>query len=55
MFTFHFALAQSAEELSVNANEVVVVLSDPGDRWLEVKRETQLCSGYVPASYVHLI
>ena len=49
---FFFTLAQNSEELSVTANEVVMVIEDPGDGWLKVKRGSE--SGYVPSSYVQL-
>lgn len=35
------------------ANDVVIVIGDLGDGWLEVKRGADL--GYVPASYVQYI
>lgn len=37
----------------MTANEVVVVIEDPGDGWLKVKRGAD--SGYVPSSYVQLL
>ena len=49
---FFFTLAQNSDELSVTANEVVMVIEDPGDGWLKVKRGND--SGYVPSTYVQL-
>ena len=49
---FFFTSAQNSEELSVTANEVVMVIEDPGDGWLKVKRGND--SGYVPSTYVQL-
>ena len=37
-------------ELSVTANEVVMVIEDPGNGWLLVNRGTD--SGYIPSAYV---
>jgi len=34
----------------VTANEVVMVIEDPGDGWLKVKRGEE--DGYIPSSYV---
>ena len=42
--------AKYPEELSVTANEVVMVTKDPGNGWLLVNRGTDL--GYIPSSYV---
>ena len=42
--------AKYPEELSVTANEVVMVIEDPGNGWLLVNRETD--SGYIPSTYV---
>lgn len=41
---------QTEDELTVSANDKVVVLEDLGDGWLRVKKGTQ--EGYVPQSYV---
>ena len=37
-------------ELSVTANEVVMVTDDPGNEWLKVNRGND--SGYIPSAYV---
>ena len=42
--------AKYPEELSVTANEVVMVTEDPGNGWLLVNRGTD--SGYIPSAYV---
>ena len=44
--------AKDPEELSVTANEVVMVIEDPGNGWLLVNRGTDL--GYIPSAYVQL-
>ena len=42
--------AKYPEDLSVTANEVVMVIEDPGNGWLLVNRGTD--SGYIPSAYV---
>ena len=44
--------AENSEELSVKVNEFVIVIEDPEDGWLKVKRGTD--SGYVPSSYIQV-
>ena len=44
--------AKYPEELSVTANEIVMVIEDVGNGWLKVNRDCD--SGYVPSSYVKL-
>jgi len=45
-------VAKRPGELSVTANEIVMVIEDVGDGWLKVNRGGD--SGYVPSSYVQL-
>ena len=45
-------VAKCPGELSVTANEIVMVIEDVGDGWLKVNRGCD--SGYVPSSYVQL-
>ena len=42
--------AKYPEELSVTANDDVMVIEDPGNGWLLVNRGTD--SGYIPSAYV---
>ena len=45
-------VAKGPEELSVTANEIVMVIEDVGNGWLKVNRGCD--SGYVPSAYVQL-
>ena len=42
--------AKYPEELSVTANDIVMVIEDPENGWLLVNRGTD--SGYIPSAYV---
>ena len=45
-------VAKGPEELSVTANEIVMVIEDVRNGWLKVNRGCD--SGYVPSAYVQL-
>ena len=49
----HLSSGQNEDELSVNANEEVVIIEDLGDGWLKVRKGED--EGYVPQSYVRML
>ena len=46
-------IAKDPEELSLKANEFIMVMEDLGNGWLKVNRHFDL--GYVPSAYVQLL
>ena len=46
-------LGQNEDELSVNANDTVVIIQNLGDGWLRVRKGQD--EGYVPESYVRIV
>ena len=48
----HSTLAQTEDELTVCANDKVMIIQDLGDGWLRVRKGQE--EGYVPQSYVNI-
>lgn len=46
-------LGQNEDELSVNANDTLVIIQNLGDGWLRVRKGQD--EGYVPESYVRIV
>ena len=49
----HTLLGQNEDELSVNANDTLVIIQNLGDGWLRVRKGQD--EGYVPESYVRIV